>query len=122
MVEFRRARIGDAEGIAKVLIANYRIEDEGEAIEVFKKEFVKGHNFMVALDEGRIVGVASWSRHGLPRHRLAWMNRFAALSDTPFEIKEELFSRVVQEIEQTYKETNQKLRKIFVFCHESNKE
>ena len=121
MAEFRRARIGDAEGIAQLLLANYRIETEDEAIHVFKKEFVKGHNFIVALEGEKILGFASWSKHGLTRHRLAWMNRFATLPEVSFEVQEGLFTQAVQDADKTFKEEGVKLRKIFVFCHLSNK-
>ena len=121
MASFRKARIGDAEGIAKVLMENYRIDSEEEAISTFKKEFAKGHNFLVAIDKDKIVGIASWMRHGMLKHQLAWMNRFASLKDTPFEIGEELFSKIVQDADHTFKDNGSKLRKIFVFCHTSNK-
>lgn len=120
MATFRKARIGDADEIAHVLLQNYKIKDAEEAISTFKKEFIKGHNFIVAIENGDIVGVASWMRHGLPKHQLAWLNRFAFLKDVPFETAEELFSTLVQDADKTFKEQDAKLRKIFVFCHMSN--
>ncbi len=122
MADFRKARIEDAEGIARVLMENYMIESEEEAISTFKKEFVKGHSFIVAIEDEKITCVGSWIRHGLPKHQLAWMSRFATLKGTAFEIEEELFSMVVQDAEQTFKENGSKLRKIFVYCHKSDKE
>jgi len=56
-MKIRRATIKDAKGIANVLIQSYNIKDLKEGTSVFKQEIKKNHNYIVAEENGKIIGI-----------------------------------------------------------------
>src|SRR3989338_9100186 len=77
----RKATAEDAKGIANVLRASYNISDEQEGLSVFESEAGKGHHYLVAEEDGKIVGIVTWVPHGLPKHMLAELDRIAVLPE-----------------------------------------
>ena len=80
-MKFRKATLKDAEGIANVLTQSYNIKDIKEGIDVFKNETKKFHNYIVAEDNKKIVGIVTWAMHGLPKHQLCELDRIAVLPE-----------------------------------------
>ena len=121
MVEHRKADEKDKEGAAKVLLENYNIKNLEEAKQVFLEELSRYH-YLVSMENGKIVGVACWRPHGLPKHQLAEVGRVAMLtSHTGKGMTTELFGKIVQEADKFYKAHKTKLRKVYVYVHSSNK-
>lgn len=120
-IKIRRASLEDADGIAEILLESYNMNTIKEAKDAFLNES-KMFNFIVAEKGENIIGIASWLMHGLPKHGLCEINRIAVLSNIRGRgIGKLLFSGAVKDSEQFYKENNSRLRKIFLFTHETNK-
>jgi len=121
-MKFRKADEKDSEGIAKVLVESYNIVDVEEGINVFKSEEKKSHNYIVAEDDGKIVGIVTWLMHGLPKHQLAELDRIAVLPECRGKgIAKELFNALVRDSKKFYKKNNSKLRKLYLLTHADNK-
>ena len=80
-MKFRKATSKDAKGIAKVLVQSYNIKDVKEGISAFKEEVQKKYNFIIAVDNGKVVGLTTWQLHGLPKHQLCELDRIAVLPE-----------------------------------------
>jgi ribosomal protein S18 acetylase RimI-like enzyme len=121
MVEYRKADEKDKEEAAKVLLENYNIKNLEEAKKVFLEELSRYH-YLVSMENGKIVGIACWRPHGLPKHQLAEIGRVAVLPEKKGTgAATDVFSRVVQEADKFYKSHKTKLRKVYVYVHSSNK-
>ena len=121
-MKFRKATLKDAKGIANVLVSSYNIEDLNEGINVFKSETKKFHNYIIAEDEGKIVGIVTWAMHGLPKHQLCELDRIAVLPEyRGLGIAKKLFDNLVKDAKLYYKKRNSKLRKLYLLTHDSNK-
>ena len=70
-MRYRKARSSDKEGIANVLKECYNIDSVKEGSEVFYLEINKGINYILAIDDGKVVGLVSWFFLGFPKHALA---------------------------------------------------
>jgi N-acetylglutamate synthase-like GNAT family acetyltransferase len=121
MVVYRKALAEDVDGVAPVLLKNYNIKSKEEAKEVFLEE-LSIYNYIVAEDDGKIVGIACWRMHGLPKHSLAECARVAIMPKYKGKgVATELFGRIVRDADRFYKTHNSKLRKIYAYMHSSNK-
>src|SRR3989338_6377336 len=120
-MKFRKATLKDAEGIANVLTQSYNIKDIKEGIDVFKNETKKFHNYIVAEDNKKIVGIVTWAMHGLPKHQLCELDRIAVLPEYRGKgIAKELFHELVKDAKLFYEKHNSKLRKLYLLTHNDN--
>ena len=120
-MKYRKAALRDAKGIAKVLKESYNIKDLKEGLEVFKFERKKHHNYIVAVDQGKIVGLVTWLIHGLPKHQLAELDRIAVLPEYMGKgVAKGLFDELIKEAVAFYKKKKSKLRKLYLLTHEDN--
>ncbi len=121
MTNYRKAEAKDADGAAAVLLKNYNIKSIEEAKEVFNEE-INSYRYIVAEEDGKIVGIATWRTHGQPKHQLAQCGRVAVLPEYQGKgIATELFEHLVQDAHKFYVSHSTKLRKIYVYVHSSNK-
>lgn len=121
MVKYRKADAKDKDGVAVVLQKNYNLKSAKEANDVFAEELSR-YNYIVAEDNGKIIGIACWRVHGLPKHQVAECGRVAVLPEYAGKgIATELFEEIVQDADKFYKTHGTKLRKIYVYVHSSNK-
>lgn len=121
-MEYRKATKKDASGIAVVLKECYNIGSVSEGINVFENEVAKGHNFIVAVSDGKIVGLTSWVMHGLFKHGLCELDRIALLTEYRGKgVSKELFDALVKEASNEYKKNRAKLRKLYILTHADNK-
>lgn len=121
-MKYRKATLKDAKGIAKVLKESYNIKDLKEGLEVFKFEREKRHNYIVAVDNQKVVGLVTWLVHGLPKHQLAELDRIAVLPDYMGKgVANELFNALIKDSMAFYKKKKSKLRKLYLLTHEDNK-
>lgn len=121
-MKFRKATSKDAKEIAKVLVGSYTIKDLKEGISVFKREVKKFHNYIVAEENGKIIGIVTWVVHGLPKHQLCELDRIAVLPEYRGKgVAKKLFDALVNDAKSYYKKNNSKLRKLYILTHAGNK-
>ncbi len=121
-VEMRIATENDAEQIGFVLNKCYNIENIEEGKKIFLNEIKKGHRFLVSVFETKVVGIASWLTHGLPKHGLVEMDRIGLLPEFRGKgISKSLFDFLVEDIKKYYIENASHLRKLYLLTHEDNK-
>ena len=121
-MKYRKATLKDAKGIANVLIKSYNIKSEKEAINIYKTELRKLHNYLVADDNGKIIGIVTWLIHGLPRHQLAELDRIAVLPEYMGKgVAQNLFKTLIKDSKTFYKKNNTNLRKLYLLTHADNK-
>lgn len=120
-MRIRKARLSDARGIANVLVQSYNIKDLKEGINAFTTEVKKLHNYIVAEEKGKIVGIVTWLMHGLPKHQLAELDRIAVLPEYRGKgVAKELFETMLKDIKSFYKKNKSRLRKLYVLSHYDN--
>ena len=116
----RKANEKDSEQISKVLTSFYNMNEE-ESKSTFENEIKKGHHYIVAEDEEKIIGLVTWLMHGLPKHQLAELDRIAVLSEYQGKgVAKELFNALLKEAKEFFKKHNSKLRKLYLLTHADN--
>lgn len=120
-METRKASSKDAKGIANVLVQSYNIKGLKEGINAFKNETKKNHNYIVAEEKGKIIGIATWLVHGLPKHQLCELDRIAVLPEYRGKgVSRKLFNALIKDAKQFYKRNKSKLRKLYLLTHADN--
>lgn len=120
-MKFRKATAKDAKGIANVLVKSYNIKDVKEGIAAFKEEVQKKYNYIIAVDNGKVVGLTTWQVHGLPKHQLCELDRIAVLPECRGKgVAQKLFAALVKAAKAEYKKNKSKLRKLYLLTHASN--
>lgn len=118
----RQAKESDVEGIANVLKQSYNIQSIEEGKGVFLSELKKEHHYIIAEEDGNILGIATWTIHDLPKHQLAELNRIAVLPECRGKgVARQLFDGLLKNAKEFYKKNNSRLRKLYLLTHESNK-
>jgi len=121
-MKIRKAALKDAKGIANVLVHSYNIKNPNEGVAVFKNETKKSHNYIVAEEKGKIIGITTWIMHGLPKHQLCELDRIAVLPEYRGKgVSKKLFDALVKDARSFYKKNNSKLRKLYLLTHAGNK-
>lgn len=120
-MKIRKAALKDAKGIANVLLRSYNIKSLNEGISAFKSETKKSHNYIVAEEKNKIVGIVTWLMHGLPNHQLCELDRIAVLPEYRGKgIAKQLFNALIKDAKKFYKKNNSKLRKLYLLTHADN--
>ena len=120
-MKIHKATSKDAKGIANVLVQSYNIKDLKEGIEVFKNETKKFHQYIVAEENGKIIGIVTWLMHGLPKHQLCELDRIAVLPEYRGKgVARKLFNALIKDAKQFYKKNKSKLRKLYLLTHADN--
>ncbi len=120
-IKLRKAKLSDASAIGKILADGYRISSAKEGMLVFKEEMKTGHHYLVADDNGKLVGIIVWRRIGLPKHQLGKIMRFHVLPKYEA-VRETMFRDAIQALDKEYRKRKQHLRKIYIYVHSTNKE
>ena len=120
-MQFRKATSKDAKGIANVLVESYNIKTIKEGIKAFKEEVQKKYNYIIAVDNGKVVGLTTCQVHGLPKHQLCELDRIAVLPECRGKgVAQKLFAALVKAAKAEYKKNKSKLRKLYLLTHASN--
>ena len=120
-MKIRRSKPTDAKGIANVLVNSYNVKSLNEGMGVFKSESAKQQIYIVAEDKGKIIGIATWIMHGLPKHQLAELDRIAVLPEyRGHGIAKPLFDALLKDAKDFYKKNRSKLRKMYILTHYDN--
>ena len=121
VMKIRKAKSKDTKGIANVLVQSYNIKDLKEGISVFKNETKKNHNYIVAEENGKIIGIVTWLMHGLPKHQLCELDRIAVLPEYRGKgVARQLFTALIKDAKALYKKNKSKLRKLYLLTHADN--
>ena len=122
-MQIRKAKLEDAEHIAKVLISFYNMDNLEEAKETFLNETKKGHHYIVAEEDGKIIGLVTWLMHGLPKHMLTELDRIVLLPESRGKgIGKQLVEALKKDADKEYKKHGFKLRKLYLLTHADNKD
>ena len=120
-MKLRKATPKDAKGIANVLVKSYNISNIKEGINVFKNETKKFYNYIVAEQDGKVIGIVTWAMHGLPKHQLCELDRIAVLPEYRGKgVARELLNALVKDAKAYYKKKKSKLRKLYILTHADN--
>lgn len=120
-MRIRKAKLKDARGIANVLVQSYNIKDMKEGANTFKNEAKKLHNYIVAEEKGKIIGLVTWLVHGLPKHQLAELDRIAVLPEYRGKgVAKQLFEAMLKDAKLFYKKSSSRLRKLYILTHFDN--
>ena len=120
-MKIRKAKSKDAKGIANVLVHSYNIKDLKEGIQVFKNEIKQNHNYIVAEESGKIIGIVTWLMHGLPKHQLCELDRIAVLPQYRGKgVARKLFQALIKDAKSFYRKNKSKLRKLYLLTHSDN--
>lgn len=121
-ITFRAPSKNDAEQIATVLLQSYNMNNLNEAKEFFLKDFSEGMNYVVAEQNKKIIGFATWKMHDIPKHELAELHKIAVIDEFKGTgIAKRIFEELVKDAVASYEAHNFRLRKLYVMCHTGNK-
>lgn len=121
-MDYRHNIEDDHEQIAKIYVENTKVPSLEEAKEVYDWELER-YKFLVAEENGNIIGFISWRINGERRHELVRIKRLI-IEDVPNkeEVAEELIRRATDEADKELKRKGFKLRKVFAMVHSHDEE
>ena len=121
-IVLRVASYDDKEQISKVLLDFYNMNDRDEAIKSFISELDKDFHYLVAEENGKIIGLVTWLMHGLPKHGLFELDRICILSDARGKgVGRKLVDRLINDAREWYVKEGGNIRKLYLLTHEDNK-
>ena len=121
-IYLREASYDDKEQIAEVLLDFYNMNDRDEAIKSFTTELEKDFHYLVAEENGKIIGLVTWLMHGLPKHGLFELDRICILSDARGKgVGRMLVDRLIIDATKWYDKEGESIRKLYLLTHEDNK-
>ena len=121
-IVLRVASYDDKEQISKVLLDFYNMNDRDEAIKSFISELDKDFHYLVAEENGKIIGLVTWLMHGLPKHGLFELDRICILSDARGKgAGRKLVDRLINHAREWYDKEGGNIRKLYLLTHEDNK-
>ena len=118
----REATYHDKDQIAKVLLDFYNMKDADEAAQSFNNELDKDFHYIVAEEDGKIIGLVTWLMHGLPKHGLFELDRICILSEARGKgVGRKLVDKLIDNASKWYDKKGEKIRKLYLLTHEDNK-
>jgi ribosomal protein S18 acetylase RimI-like enzyme len=122
-LNIQKATKTDGKQIALLLAEAYQSLDSSisSSVRAFHSECDRGYHYIIAKNNGEIVGLAAWFYHGLPKHGLIEIDRYAVRSDLRRRgTGREIFRFLVKDANKFFVKYGG-LRKIFLFTREENK-
>ena len=117
----RKAKLEDVNQIANVLLDFYNMENLDEARNAFLTEVSKDYKYILAIENGIIVGLVTWLIHGLPKHGLFELDRICILSKSRGKgVGKTLVNSLIDNARKWYKKNNSEIRKLYLLTHEDN--
>ena len=117
----RKAKLEDVNQIANVLLDFYNMENVDEARNAFLTEVSKDYKYILAIENGMIVGLVTWVIHGLPKHGLFELDRICILSQSRGKgVGKILVNSLIDKAKEWYKKNNSEIRKLYLLTHEDN--
>ena len=107
--------------VADVLLDFYNMDDITEAVKTFRSEIEKDFHYIVALENGKIIGLVTWLMHCLPKHGLFELDRICILSQSRGKgLGAKLVNKLILDAGDWYKKNNEQIRKLYLLTHEDN--
>ena len=120
-IVLRVASYDDKEQISKVLLDFYNMNDRDEAIKSFISELDKDFHYLVAEENGKIIGLLTWLMHGLPKHGLFELDRICILSESRGKgVGKLLVDELIKHADAWYRMMKYEKRKLYILTHENN--
>ena len=120
-IVIKEATHNDKSQIAEVLLDFYNMSDLNEAINAFLSELEKDFHYIVAVENGKIIGLVTWFMHGLPKHGLFELDRICILSASRGKgVGIMLVDRLVDDARKWYNKMDEDIRKLYLLTHEDN--
>ena len=117
----RKAKNTDASEIAAVLLDFYNMDDAAEAVHSFESEKNKDYNYIVALENEKIIGLITWLIHGLPKHGLFELDRICLLSESRGKgVGKKLVDALINDARTWFADQGTRIRKLYLLTHEDN--
>ena len=117
----KEATHNDKSQIAEVLLDFYNMSDLNEAINAFLSELEKDFHYIVAVENGKIIGLVTWFMHGLPKHGLFELDRICILSSSRGKgVGIKLVDSLVDDARKWYNKLGEDIRKLYLLTHEDN--
>jgi len=117
----RKAKNTDASEIAAVLLDFYNMDDAAEAVHSFESEKNKDYNYIVALENEKIIGLITWLIHGLPKHGLFELDRICLLSESRGRgVGKKLVDALINDARTWFADQGTRIRKLYLLTHEDN--
>ena len=111
----------DAIQIASVLVDFYNMENTEEAVHVFNQEINKKHQYILAIENDKIIGLVTWLIHGLPKHGLFELDRICILKESRGKgIGRILKNALIDDAKKWYESVGESIRKLYLLTHEDN--
>lgn len=121
-IVIKEATHNDKSQIAEVLLDFYNMSDLNEAINAFLSELEKDFHYIVAVENGKIIGLVTWFMHGLPKHGLFELDRICILTASRGKgVGIKLVDRLVDDARKWYNKLDEDIRKLYLLTHEDNK-
>ena len=121
-IVLKEASSEDKIQIAAVLLAFYNMNDRDEAVNTFLSEIDKDFHYIVAIENGKIIGLVTWLMHGLPKHGLFELDRICILSDARGKgVGRKLVDKLILDARKWYDKEGESIRKLYLLTHEDNK-
>ncbi len=118
----RKAIYDDKHQIAEVLLDFYNMNNVDEAIQSFNNELDKDFHYIVAEEDGKLIGLVTWLMHGLPKHGLFELDRICILSEARGKgVGKKLVDKLIHNASEWYDKEGEKIRKLYLLTHEDNK-
>ena len=118
---FRKAVDKDSDEIAGVLLDFYNMNNTEEAISTFETEFNKDYQYIVAIENNKIIGLVTWVMHGLSKHGLFELDRICLLSRSRGKgIGKKLIDVLINDARDWYESNGAVIRKLYLLTHENN--
>jgi len=104
-----------------VLLQNYNMKNLAEAKDFFERDYAEGMNYLIAEQDKKIIALATWKMHDMPKHELAELHKIAVIDEFKGKgIAKKFFEELLKDMEKFYKTHNHKLRKLYVMTHANN--
>ena len=117
----RKANKEDSGHIAEVMLDFYNMENAQEAKNAFISELSKDYKYILAMEDGSIVGLVTWLMHGLPKHGLFELDRICILSKSRGKgVGRILVNALIDDAKNWYEDHGAKIRKLYLLTHEDN--
>ena len=120
-IVLKEASSEDKVQIANVLLDFYNMNNHDEAVNTFLSEIDKDFHYIVAIENGKIIGLVTWLMHGLPKHGLFELDRICILSTSRGKgVGAKLVGKLVEDARKWYKKNGEEIRKLYLLTHEDN--
>ena len=121
-INIRKAKVDDAGQIAEVMLEFYNMKNANEAKNAFRSELEKGHNYIIAIENKKIIGLITWVMHGLPKHGLFELDRICVLNNNRGKgVGNILVKSLIEDARHWYEKSGSKIRKLYLLTHDDNK-